>query len=169
MAHKMFEFMSIKENKQSFTINLEKNVMIAWEAILTKNYGKPKDQKTGGKKFSYLDPCENGGLVFITLYHTNKILLQAEKNIHSINIHFINAHLEDLYKQVFNICKSKPQISVHGFKVPANILINSPIVQKLRSKSLSFNCSDCDFISPGTKTMKEHKRTFHAPSVTIQT
>ena len=141
IAQKMFEFMSITENKQSFTIYLEKDVTLAWEAILTKNFGKPKDQQSCGKKFTYLDPCENGGMIFITLYHTNKILLQAEKNIHSNNIHFVNAHLEDLYKQVFKIIKSKPYVSVHGVKIPTNLLRDSPVIKKARSKSLSFRCT----------------------------
>ena len=161
IARKMydeFQFMSVRENLQTYTFVIEKDFINSWESVLSMNYGLPKDQQTSGKKFSVNDNCPDGGMIYLTLYHTGKILLQAEKNKHSINIHFVNVHLENLYTQVYKI---HPQISVHGVKVPTAILKQSPVVKKTRSKSLSFKCKECDFVAPGTRSMKIHTKSLH--------
>ena len=110
-----FQSLFVKENSQTFTIIIEKDVIDLWESVLGLHYGCPKDQKTSGKKFTYKDTCPDGGMIYITLYHTGKILLQAENNKHSINIHYVNCHLEDLYTQIY---RRKYPISVHGVKGP---------------------------------------------------
>ena len=156
--YEQFQFMSIKENLQTYTILIEKEVIQSWEAVLRMNYGTPQDQKNSGKKFSFKDDCPDSGMIHITLYHTGKILLQAEKNKHSINIHFVNVHLESLYTQVY---KMKPQISVHGVKVPTDILKQSPMMKKTRSKSLSLPCKECDFTANATQSMKDHISNAH--------
>ena len=137
--HDQSQSMSVMENQQSYTILIEKCMIQYWESVLGLMYGTPKDQKTSGKKFSFKDSCPDGGMIHITLYHTGKILLQAEKNKHSINIHFVNCHLEKLYAQVY---RRKPEISVHGLKLPTSVLKQSPLILKSRSKSLSFQCKD---------------------------
>ena len=125
---------------QTFTILIEKDLNLAWKAILVKNFGSPIDQKKCGKKFTFRDKCEGSGVFYITLYHTNKILLQAEGNSHVMNIHFINEHLETLYTQVY---KFKPTVTVHGLKVPDEKMTNSPTL-RARSKSVSINCKTGD-------------------------
>ena len=89
----MFQLSSVIENLQCYTINLDSNLLPVWESVLGINYGTPIDQKTNGKKFTFQDKCPDSGAIYITLYHTSKILVQAEMNRHLINIHFINNHL----------------------------------------------------------------------------
>ena len=123
------------------------------------NYGDSVDQKNSGKKFSFHDTCPDSGTVHITLYHTGKILLQAEKNNHSINIHFVNSHLEELYTQVYSL---KPQISVHGVKVPTDSLKQSPAkIQKTKGKP--FSCTNCEYRAPSNQSMVEHTENVHHP------
>ena len=155
-----FQSMSIKENLQTFTLLIEKSFIQSWETILTTNYGAPKNQQSSGQKFSFKDNCPDGGMIFLTLYHTGKILLQAEKNKHSINIHFVNYHLESLYKQVYIM---NPQISMHGVKVPSSILMQRPVMKKSRSQSLSFQCKECDFVATSSKHVKDHIKGIHQP------
>ena len=85
-----------------------------WENVLLQHFGEPSDQGKNGKKYVYNDTCQDGGILHTTLYHTAKIILQAAKNNHSINIHFVNIHLEELYTKVYhleqiagNSCSSK--------------------------------------------------------------
>ena len=69
IARKMFDqfqFMSITENFQTFTILIEKIVLNEWEKVLTKNFGIPQDYGTNGKKFSFQDKCCQNGFIFIT-------------------------------------------------------------------------------------------------------
>ena len=85
IAHKMytqFYSHSVKENMQTFTILIEKDLNLAREAILVKNFGSPIDKKICGKKFTFRDKCEGSGVIYITLYYTNKILFHAEDNSH---------------------------------------------------------------------------------------
>ena len=59
IARKMFDqfqFMSIKENLQTYTILIEKEFLPSWEAVLKMNFGDSVDQKQSGKKFSFMIP-----------------------------------------------------------------------------------------------------------------
>ena len=68
--HDQFQSMSVMENKQTYTILIEEDVIQSWESVLGLMYGTPKDQKSSGKKFSFKDSCPDGGVIHITLYHT---------------------------------------------------------------------------------------------------
>ena len=95
---RQFSFSSVKENLSSFTIVTEKTLSQVWCEILCDNFGEPLDLKKHGLKFSFADTCEDvKGVIFVTLYKTGKILIQAQGNLHSLNVHFVNAHLETLY------------------------------------------------------------------------
>ena len=133
-----FQLSSIIENLQCYTILIESQFLDIWESVLGLSYGSPIDQSTNGKKFTFNDSCPDSGTVFITLYHTSKLLIQAQNNHHSINIHFVNNHLEDLYLQVY---KRKSKISVRGLPVPDSILSKSPNF-RTRSKSTSAGISN---------------------------
>ena len=105
VARKMFRqfsFSSVKENLSSFTTATEKLLYQVWSEILSENFGQPVDLKSHGLKFTYTDTCKGvEGVIFVTLYKTGKILIQAQGNLHSLNVHFVNAHLETLYMQVY--------------------------------------------------------------------
>ena len=164
IARKIFEqfkFMSIKENMQTFTIIIEKEYLKAWNEVLKKNFGDFKDNGVNGKKFSFKDKCFGDGstCIFLTIYHTCKILLQAEKNNHLINIHFVHNHLENLYKEVYK--RKTPQISILGIKLPTERIKDSPLVRRIKKRSLSLPCGDCDFNADNAKSMKDHKKTTH--------
>ena len=131
--YEQFQLASVIENLQCYTILLEPKFLSIWETVLGDNYGSPIDQNTNGKKFTFNDNCPESGTVFITLYHTSKLLIQAQNNHHLYNIHFVNSHLEDLYLQVY---KRRSKISVHGLPVPSAILNKSPNI-RVRSKSTS--------------------------------
>ena len=78
--YEQFQFTSVKENLQTYTFLIDKTMIEIWENVLRSNYGEPDDHGNNGRKFMFNDSCENGGFLHITLYHTGKILLQAEKN-----------------------------------------------------------------------------------------
>ena len=66
-------------------------------------FGQPEDLKTHGMKFKVDDNCENDvSRIFLTIYKTGKMLIQAEGNKHSLSSHFVDNHLEALYIQVYN-------------------------------------------------------------------
>ena len=101
---KQFQFSSVKVNSQSITIKTEKYRNSTWMEILSANLGQPTgNQPPHGKKFTMEDKCEDTySNIFITLYQTGNLLVQAEGNQQSLNIHFLNCHLEGLYMQVYN-------------------------------------------------------------------
>ena len=100
---RQFQFKSVKVNSLSITIKTEKGLNSSWSEILSKNLGPPVDKGHNGKKFHMVDRCENPPQnVYITLYHTGNMLIQAEGNKQSLNIHFLNSHLQDLFIQVYN-------------------------------------------------------------------
>lgn len=106
-----FQFSSVKVNSQSVTIKTEKLLNSTWQEVLTSNLGEPimnKDEH--GRKFTLVDKCEEPSTnVYITLYHTGSLLVQAQGNKQSVNIHFINSHLKDLFIQVYNKSKLLPK------------------------------------------------------------
>ena len=106
IARKMFRqfyFTAVQENLSSFTIKTEKTLNSLWCQILQASFGPPDDLGIHGKKFTVIDTCHNDSVkIFLTIYLTGKILIQAEANRHGLNLHFINDHLESLYAQVYN-------------------------------------------------------------------
>ena len=114
---KEFQFNSAKINSQSITIKTEKAKNSCWMEILTTNLGQPTNQGNHGKKFVLVDKCdENPKHIFLTLYHTGSLLIQAEYNLQSMNIHFLNCHLKDFYIQVYNQEKLKQKIKTLSFR-----------------------------------------------------
>ena len=103
IARKIFEqfqFNSVKVNSQSITIKTEKALNSTWLEILTSNLGQPIDKGVNGRKFTMMDKCVDVSThVFLTLYHTGNLLIQAENNVQSKNIHFLNCHMQDLFMQ----------------------------------------------------------------------
>ena len=116
MVFEQFQFSSVKVNSQSITIKTEKSLNSTWMEILTANLGQPTENKSAhGKKFTMEDKCETlNSRVYITLYHTGNLLVQAEGNKQSMNIHFLNCHLQELYMQVYNRSKLQGTISCSG-------------------------------------------------------
>ena len=104
---KQFQFSSVKVNSQSITIKTEKCLNSTWLEVLTTNLGDPIITKDiHGKKFTLVDNCEDSSTnVYLTLYHTGNLLVQAQGNKQSKNIHFIDSHLKDLFLQVYNRAK----------------------------------------------------------------
>ena len=113
VARKMFsqfQFTSVKENIQSFTIKVEKSTHASWEKTLESVCGPPSViSEQNGKKFKFGDKCSESecGSVFLTLYHTGKLLVQGEGGKHSNNVHFISSHLECLYSAVYSSLSSQ--------------------------------------------------------------
>ena len=103
---KQFQFSSVKVNSQSITIKTEKSLNSTWMEILIANLGQPTENKSAhGKKFTMDDKCETPkSRIYITLYHTGNLLVQAEGNKQGINIHFLNCHLQELYMILTNPC-----------------------------------------------------------------
>ena len=180
IARKMFDqfqFMSITENFQTFTILIEKIVLNEWEKVLTKNFGIPQDNGTNGKKFTFQDKCCQNGFIFLTLYHTSKILIQAEKNNHNINIHFVNNHLQDLYTEVY-FAKEKLN---HVLEEEAtficqvcNIAVNNKLSLETHLinhhlPDISIQCSDCEKTFQSEDNLKVHSMNEHSEKGTAET
>ena len=116
-----FQFSSVKVNSQSVTIKTEKSLNSTWLEILISNLGQPIDKGGNGKKFTFEDKCADPTTsVYITLYHTGNLLVQAQGNKQSINIHFFDCHLQDLFMQVYIRAKLQnklPRPSLHPISI----------------------------------------------------
>ena len=149
-----FQFSSVKENSNSFTIKTEKQLNDIWCEILKVSLGLPEDKGNNGKKFIYVDECETPAKVTLTLYKTGSLLVQAEKCHHALNIHFVNTHLPDLYSQVYN--REKLQLKCQKTKTP----LRKPTSSK-RLASKTQTCNKCEFTCVGTVTMLAHIKKKH--------
>ena len=106
-----FQLSSVKENSRSFTIFTEKSLYASWMDALINFGGTHDDKGPHGNKFTVEDTYNDIPVkVYLTLYKTGKLLVQAEKNKHSINLHFVNTHLERLFTEVYSIQKSLPTL-----------------------------------------------------------
>ena len=105
VARKLFEqfqVKSVKENSKSVTIHTEKVLYPTWMETLTSFAGLPENKGPHGNKFTVEDTFNDTTVKFyLTMYRTGKLLVQAEKSKHSINLHFLNTHLENLFTQVY--------------------------------------------------------------------
>ena len=100
---KQFQMKSVKENSTSITILTEKCLYSSWMDTLTRFAGLPENKGPNGNKFTVTDSLNGSSVkIFLTMYRTGKLLIQAEKNQHSINLHFINTHLEKLFNEVYS-------------------------------------------------------------------
>jgi DnaJ-class molecular chaperone len=140
MARKMFKqfsFSAVKENLNSFTIKTEKTLNAIWKEILCANFGQPQDLKAHGLKYNVDDTCNNEpAKLYLPLYRTGKLLIQARSNDHSVSVHFVNDHLETLYTQVYN--KKKLQKTL-AHKTPVTKHTGGKTVSKVHK------CLKCGF------------------------
>ena len=162
IARKIFEqfqFSSVKVNSQSITIKTEKNLNSTWVEILTTNFGQPIDKGVNGKKFTMVDRCDDASShVFLTLYHTGNLLIQAGNNIQSKNIHFLNCHLQDLFMQVYNRAKllqKLPNLS-HKTKTP----LRKP-TKSSRTIQHQIKCPKCEYQTTATSHLAKHMKKEH--------
>ena len=166
IAHKVFQqfqFSSVKVNSQSVTIKTEKLLNSIWQEVLTSNLGEPivnKDEH--GKKFTLVDKCEEPSTnVYITLYHTGNLLVQAQGNKQSVNIHFINSHLKDLFIQVYNRSKLLPKSLMNqSHKTPLRKLTKT-----CKNPLKKIKCPKCDYLTNITAQLAKHMKKEHGNSV----
>ena len=169
IARKVFEqfqFSSVKVNSQSITIKTEKDLNSTWMEILSTNLGQPIDNKgTHGKKFTLVDKCEEPSTnIFLTLYHTGNLLVQAQGNKQSINIHFMDIHLQDLFMQVYNRAKLQNKISTvsQPYKTPLRKIMKTTRGVKRRIK-----CPQCEYQTNDTSHLAKHMKKHGAPTARI--
>ena len=96
--------------------------------------------------------------VFLTLYHTGNLLIQAESNIQSRNIHFLNCHLQELFTQVYNRAKllQKLPTLTHKTKTPLRKHTNG------KRTSKTYKCFKCDFQCNDIAAFYNHKKRNHS-------
>lgn len=161
---KQFQVSSVKVNSQSITIKTEKHLNSIWMEILTTDVGQPTgNQPTHGKKFTMEDKCEDThSNIFITLYHTGNLLVQAEGNKQSLNIHFLKCHLEGLYTQLYNRAKLQGKLSrpSHSAKTPLRKLVNPR-----RSMKQRITCPKCEFETDATSKIAKHIKKIHESTI----
>ena len=97
-----FNFEDIKENLSSFTINIDNNLSLIWDTVLTKHYGHPKDRTFNGKHwkhFDYNDDHGNKVVITISKWHIPKKDKQSKIHVQSsvkgklLPAHFVSTHL----------------------------------------------------------------------------
>ena len=166
IAHKVFQqfqFSSVKVNSQSVTIKTEKALNSIWQEVLTSNLGEPiVNEDEHGKKFTLVDRCEEPSTnVYITLYHTWNLLVQAQGNKQSVNIHFINSHLKDLFIQVYNRSKLLPKYLMNtSHKTPLRKLTKTS-----KNPLKKIKCPRCDYLTNITTQLAKHMKKEHGNSV----
>ena len=156
IARKVFQqffLSSVKENLSSFTISTEKALHQIWCQVLVASFGSPVELNTHGKKFTIIDNChDESSKLFLTIYKTGKVLIQAAGSKHSANSHFVSHHLEGLYIQVYNrkklkaISNSKTLITKHA---------------KAGKLSKTYNCSKCNYGCTELAVFYNHKKREH--------
>ena len=115
-----------------------------------------------GKKFTLVDRCEEPSTnVYLTLYHTGNLLVQAQGNKQSINIHFLNSHLKDLFIQVYNRSKLSPKpLTNQSHKTPLRKLTKTS-----KNPLKKLKCPNCDYITNITAHLAKHMKKEHGNSV----
>ena len=157
-----FQFSSVKINSQSVTIKTEKSLNSTWLEVLKTNLGEPVTTKDiHGKKFTLLDKCEEPSTnVYLTLYHNGILLVQAQGNKQSINIHFIDSHLRDLFIQVYKRSKLLE-------KVPGNLSHKTPLrklTKTSKNPSKKIKCPKCEYLTDITSHLAKHMKKVHGNS-----
>ena len=160
---KQFQFSSVKVNSQSVTIKTEKSLNATWLDVLTSNLGDPVSTKDiHGKKFTFVDSCEEPSTcVYLTLYHTGNLLVQAQGNKQSINIHFIDSHLRDLFIQVYKRAKQLEKQS--GYQSHKTSL--RKLTKNNKNPLKKIKCPKCDYITNITSHLAKHMKKVHGNSV----
>jgi hypothetical protein len=135
-----------------------------WLMLLLGNYSNNLkiEKENHGRKFKMVDSCLDVPTnIFITLYKTNKVLVQAKKQ--SANIHFIDEHLEDLFLQVYK--KKNGAMPMMGLTKPNKKVKDSPLVRNLRKSKKVFQLpcknKECNFLGTSVSGMKEHRKSQH--------
>lgn len=157
---KQFQFSSVKVNSQSITIKTEKKLNSLWMEILSTNLGKPEDNKgTHGRKYTMVDKCDDTSVnIFITMYHTGNMLLQAQGNKQSVNIHFMNTHLKDLYLQVYN--RAQLQQKLMHVAQPQKTPLRKP-TNPIKGIKQQIKCPKCEYQTNITAHLAKHMKKEH--------
>ena len=157
-----FQVKSVKENSSSVTILTEKHLYSIWMDTLTTFAGAPEDKGVNGSKFTYYDTFNDSKVkVFLTMYHTGKLLIQAERNKHIINIHFLNTHLEHLFNEVYRKTMYKNYSttkSLHSSESKTRSPITKPTKKAGRITVTISKCQDCNFQTAEPNKMKKHMK-----------
>ena len=148
-----FSLSSVKENLSSFTVITEKSLNAIWSQILQTGFGQPLDLGNHGLKYTINDSCNNvHSKLFLTLYRTGKILIQAEGNDHSLNMHFVSQHFEELFIKVYN---RKKLLRLQSTKTPPTKLTNGRRISK------TYSCPKCDQKFTDLAAFYNHKKRQH--------
>ena len=159
--YKQFQAKSVKENSSSVTIHTEKSLYHIWMETLTNLAGIPENKGPNGNKFTFLHTVNDSSFrVFLTMYHTGKLLVQAEKNNQSINLHFLNVHLEQLFTEVYR--KNSTQKSVTNDSKPRTP-VTKPVKTTSRISVTISSCNQCNFQTTDPNKLRKHKKKEHTP------
>lgn len=149
-----FQVKSVKENSSSITIRTEKALYSTWMEALNSFAGSPENKGPNGNKFTYNDSCNDvDARVFLTMYHTGKLLVQSERNKHLFNLHFVNTHLEHLFNEVYKN-QSSLKLKTNNSK------IRTPVTKptKRAGKVAMIKCHLCSFTTNDHAKLRKHKR-----------
>ena len=121
--------------------------------------GLPENKGPHGNKFTVEDTFNDTTVkIYLTMYRTGKLLVQAEKSKHSINLHFLNTHLENLFTQVYK--KNTNQKTLHNqdkLKTP----ITKPVKTAGRISLTISSCQLCNLQTTDPSKLRKHKKKEH--------
>ena len=162
VARKMFrqfQSKSVKENSSSVTILTEKFLYSIWMEILTTFSGIPENKGPHGNKFTVQHTFDEVQVkVYLTMYKTGKLLVQAEKNKQNINLHFLNMHLEYLFSQVYNQQSNQKTLQTQNkLKTP----LTKPIKTIGRISVTISKCHECQYKTTDTAKLRKHMKKEH--------
>ena len=98
--------------------------------------------------------------VYLRLYLSGHLLVEAQGNKQSINIHFINCHLKDLFMQVYNHAKPLELPPPH----PSHKTPLTKLTKTARSILKKVKCPKCDFQTNITSHLAKHMKKTHGSS-----
>ena len=157
---KQFQLKSVKENTTSVTILTEKSLYSSWMDTLTRFAGLPENKGPNGNKFTTTDLLKGHPVkIYLTMYRTGKLLIQAEKNQHSINLHFIETHLEKLFYKVYS--QKSIQAQPNRPKTP----VTKPVKTAGRITLKISKCGQCNFQATDNGKLRKHIRKEHSAHV----
>ena len=109
-----------------------------------------------------VDKCEEPATtVYLTLYHTGSLLVQAQGNKQSNNIHFLNSHLKDLFIEVYEKSKLLPKpLTIQSHKAPLRKLTKTS-----KNPLKKVKCPKCDYITNITSHLAKHMKKEHGSSI----
>ena len=159
---KQFQVKSVKQNSSSVTIHTEKSLYLIWMEVLTDFAGVPENKGPNGNKFTFIHTLDDSSFkVYLTMYHTGKLLIQAEKNKQCINLHFLNNYLENLFTQVYKKHSNMKSLTTNDNK--SRTPITKPVKTISRISVMINNCDECNFQTTDPAKLRRHKKKEHIP------